>query len=330
MLRSVLRAVLPLTLATLAMGSLPAMAQEINFGLISTESTAHLKADWQPILDDLSKKTGYKINAFFASDYAGVIEAMRFGKVQVAWMGNKSGMEAVDRANAEVFGQAVYADGSPGYWSILLTHKDSSVKTLDDVLKKPKTWNYGAGDPNSTSGSLVPGYYLFALNDIDPKTHFKTARSANHESNLLAALNKQVDVAICNTEVFDKFERREPEQAKNIRVLWKSPLIAADPMLWRIDLAADQKAKIKAFFMSYGRGAGAEGDRERALLGKLLLGPFKDSSNAQLIPFRQLELFKDRAKIVSDDNMDAASKQAKLADIDKKLAVLAVTIAAKQ
>ena len=68
------------SLAALALGiSLSgAMAQEINFGFISTEASQNLKADWQPLLDDLTQQTGLKVKAFFASDYAGIIEGMRF------------------------------------------------------------------------------------------------------------------------------------------------------------------------------------------------------------------------------------------------------------
>ena len=89
------------TLTALALGlSLTsAMAQDINFGFISTESSQNLKSDWQPLIDDMEKQTGLKVKAFFATDYAGIIEAMRFNKVQLAWMGNKSAMEAVDRSN---------------------------------------------------------------------------------------------------------------------------------------------------------------------------------------------------------------------------------------
>ena len=91
---------------------LPATAEptEINFGIISTESTQNLKTQWDPLLAEMAKKTGLKINPFFASDYAGIIEGMRFGKVQVAWYGNKSAMEAVDRADGEVFAQTVNPD----------------------------------------------------------------------------------------------------------------------------------------------------------------------------------------------------------------------------
>jgi phosphonate transport system substrate-binding protein len=63
------------------------------------------------------------VKPFFASDYAGVIEGMRFGKVQLAWYGNKSAMEAVDRANGEVFVQSVPVGGEPGYWSVVIVPK---------------------------------------------------------------------------------------------------------------------------------------------------------------------------------------------------------------
>ena len=84
----------------------------INFGIINTESSQNLKTDWEPFLADMSKKTGLNIKPFFASDYAGVIQAMRFKKVDLAWYGNKSAMEAVDRADGEVFAQTINDDGS--------------------------------------------------------------------------------------------------------------------------------------------------------------------------------------------------------------------------
>ena len=93
-------------LATLSMAvvfAAPVVAQEIpkeiNFGIISTESSQNLKKDWEVLLEDMQKRIGVKVNAFFAPDYAGIIEGIRFNKVQVAWYGNKSGMEAVDRSN---------------------------------------------------------------------------------------------------------------------------------------------------------------------------------------------------------------------------------------
>ncbi len=134
-------------LFTLAAPAAAEMPKEINFGIISTDSSAALRQRWQPVLDDMSKRVGVKVNAFFASDYAGVIEAMRFKKVDLAWFGNKSAIEAADRANGEVFVQTMAEDGA-GYNSLLITHRDSNIKSFDDVLKKGKDINFGIGDPN--------------------------------------------------------------------------------------------------------------------------------------------------------------------------------------
>lgn len=293
--------------------------REINFGIISTESSQHLKNDWQPVLDDMARKTGMKVNAFFASDYAGIIEAMRFNKVQVAWFGNKSAMEAVDRAEGEVFAQMVNAEGSQGYHSHLIVHKDSPLKSVDDVLKNSRSLSFGNGDPNSTSGFLVPGYYVFARNNVDPKTAFKVVRSANHETNALAVANKQVDVATNNSENLDKLKERQPDKHAELRVVWTSPLIPLDPLVVRKDLAPEAKQKVKDFFYGYGNG----GQQEKDNLMKLSkLSGFKPSTNAQLTPIRQLELFKDRNKVEADGGMAAGEKKARLADIDRKLADL--------
>ena len=307
-------------MAALPLAGLAQDLKEINFGIISTESSQNLKSDWQPVLDDMAKKLGMKVNGFFASDYAGIIEGMRFNKVQVAWFGNKSAMEAVDRASGEVFAQMINADGTLGYYSHLIVHKDSPIKSLDDMLKQGKNLSFGNGDPNSTSGFLVPGYYVFSQNNIDPKTFFKVSRGANHESNALAVANKQVDVATNNSENLDKIKDKLPGKFNDIRVIWTSPLIPSDPLVIRKDLSEPLKGKIKEFFYSYGKGSQQEKDN----LYKLSkLSSFKLSTNSQLIPIRQLELFKDRNKIDADASLAAADKQAKLADIDRQLAALA-------
>lgn len=297
-----------------------AQQKEISFGILSTESSQNLKQDWQPLLADMEKRTGLKVNAFFAPDYAGVIEAMRFNKVQVAWLGNKPGVEAVDRANGEVFAQVVNADGSIGYHAMVSVHKDSPYQTINDVLKNSAAINFGIGDPNSTSGFLVPSYYLFALNKVDPKTAFKNIRSANHEANIMAVVNKQVDAAVHSSDVLERVEKRLPEAAAKLRVVWKSPLIAGDPLVWRKDLDSDTQQRVKQFFLAYGKDADAA--RETAILNKLTLSGFRDSSNAQLTPTRQLELFREKTKLEADAGNNTPEKAARLDAINKKLSEL--------
>ena len=304
---------------TLLSASLMAAAQEINFGVISTDSASVQRERWEPLFRDMEKRTGLTIKAFYAPDYAGVVEAMRFNKVQVAWYGNKAAIDAVDRSNGEVFAQILRSDGSLGYYSLLITQKDSPYNNLNDVLKNSKSINFGIGDPGSTSGFLVPSYYVFAMNKVDPRTAFKTIRNASHGANIQAVLAKQVDVATNNTEETDKLEQTKPEMAKELKIIWKSPLIPNDPIVWRKDLDPAVKAKVKSFLISYGKT-----DADKEVMSKIYnYSGFKESTNDQLIPIRQLELYKDRVKIENDAQYSAEEKTRLLADIDKKLAALA-------
>ena len=294
-------------------------AQEINFGVIATDSASTQRERWEPFFADMAKKTGLTIKSFYAPDYAGVIEAMRFNKVQVAWMGNKAAMEAVDRSSGEVFAQVMYADGTFGYHGLLVAHKDSPYNNVDDVLKHSKGINFSIGDPNSTSGFLVPTFYVFAKNGVDHRTAFKTVRNASHGANLQAVLAKQVDVATNNTEDLTKLESSKPELASQVKVLWKSPLIPSDPFVWRKDLDPAVKAKLKSFVLGYAKTDPAE----KAILKNIYsYGGFRDSSNDQLIPIRQLELFRDRAKAESNDKLSPDERTRLLADIDRRLAAL--------
>jgi phosphonate transport system substrate-binding protein len=304
-------------------GAQVAQAEEmkaLNFGIISTESSQNLRTVWEPFLADMSEDLGMEVKPFFASDYAGIIQAMRFDKVDVAWHGNKSAMEAVDRAGGEIFAQTVDVSGNPGYWSLLIAHKDNdAINSVEDMLAQADKLAFGNGDPNSTSGFLVPGYYVFAKNGVDPKKAFKRMTNASHESNLLAVANGQVDVATNNTLNLARFKVTHPDKYDQVKVIWKSPLIPSDPIVWRKNLPESAKSKIYDFFMSYGATGDAE---ELAVLEDLQWAPFKPSSDDQLLPIRQLSLFKQRASIANDDGLSADEKDAKLREIDDKLAAL--------
>ncbi|HGT7883320.1 TPA: phosphonate ABC transporter substrate-binding protein [Escherichia coli] len=292
----------------------PAHAEEqekaLNFGIISTESQQNLKPQWTPFLQDMEKKLGVKVNAFFAPDYAGIIQGMRFNKVDIAWYGNLS---AVDRANGQVFAQTVAADGSPGYWSVLIVNKDSPINNLNDLLAKRKDLTFGNGDPNSTSGFLVPGYYVFAKNNISA-SDFKRTVNAGHETNALAVANKQVDVATNNTENLDKLKTSAPEKLKELKVIWKSPLIPGDPIVWRKNLSETTKDKIYDFFMNYGKTP-----EEKAVLERLGWAPFRASSDLQLVPIRQLALFKEMQGVKSNKGLNEQDKLAKTSAIQAQL-----------
>jgi phosphonate transport system substrate-binding protein len=309
---------LRLLLATLGLASALATAQEINFGVISTDRSAAIKSLWDPFLEDMGKSIGMKVNGFFATDYTGIIEAQRFNKIQVAWYGNKSAIEAVDRANGEVFAQFIDLHGTPGYYSYIIAHRDSPLNNLEDMFKNGKSLSFGSGDPQSTSGTLVPGYYVFTQRGVEAKDVFKVVRPASHGVNLLAVLNKQVDVATNNSEELDKLQLKDPAKRAEVKILWTSPLIPRDPLVWRKDLPEDVKARIRKFVTTYGKD-----DREKEILkGMQQIAGFRESSNLQLVPIRQLELARERGKVAGDTTLSDAEKATKTRDIDAKLAEL--------
>ncbi|WP_028025693.1 phosphonate ABC transporter substrate-binding protein [Enterovibrio calviensis] len=289
----------------------------LNFGIISTESQQNLKSVWDPFLDDMSKKMGLEVKAYFAPDYAGIIQAMRFNKVDVAWFGNKSAMEAVDRSGGEIFAQTVDSEGNPGYWSLLVAHKDSPINSVEDMIASRSELAFGNGDPNSTSGFLVPSYYVFAKNNIQP-TDFKRTLNSSHEVNLFAVFNQQVDVATNNTENLRRFERTNPEKFKDIKIIWQSPLIPSDPIVWRKNLPENVKGDIYSFFMNYGTTGDA---KEVAILKALDWAPFKPSSDLQLLPIRQLALYKQLNGLSNQDKL-SDEQAAELVNIKSTLAAL--------
>ncbi|HBP0352249.1 phosphonate ABC transporter substrate-binding protein [Pseudomonas aeruginosa] len=318
-----------LAASALLAGSLAGMAHAdqpvINFGIISTESSQNLKSIWEPFLKDMSQQTGCQVKAFFAPDYAGIIQGMRFDKVDIAWYGNKAAMEAVDRAHGEIFAQTVAASGAPGYWSLLIANKDSKIDSVEDMLANAKSLTFGNGDPNSTSGYLVPGYYVFAKNNVDPVKAFKRTLNSSHEVNALAVANKQVDVATFNTEGMERLELTQPEKARQLKVIWKSPLIPGDPLVWRNNLSDEQKNKLRDFFFKYGANA-----EQKKVLADLQWSKFQPSDDDQLLPIRQLELFKQRTDVANNANLGAEEKAAKLKALDEELAKLEKRMAERE
>ncbi|HCF0988481.1 TPA: phosphonate ABC transporter substrate-binding protein [Pseudomonas aeruginosa] len=318
-----------LAASALLAGSLAGMAHAdqpvINFGIISTESSQNLKSIWEPFLKDMSQQTGYQVKAFFAPDYAGIIQGMRFDKVDIAWYGNKAAMEAVDRAHGEIFAQTVAASGAPGYWSLLIANKDSKIDSVEDMLANAKSLTFGNGDPNSTSGYLVPGYYVFAKNNVDPVKAFKRTLNSSHEVNALAVANKQVDVATFNAEGMERLELTQPEKARQLKVIWKSPLIPGDPLVWRNNLSDEQKNKLRDFFFKYGANA-----EQKKVLADLQWSKFQPSDDDQLLPIRQLELFKQRTDVANNANLGAEEKAAKLKALDEELAKLEKRMAERE
>lgn len=308
---------LPASLLVLlaCLAAAPASAREspLVMGIISTESSSQLRKGFDPFVEVLSRKIGMPLKAYFATDYAGVIEALRFNKAQIAWVGNKSAIEAVDRAGAEVFAQITKADGDQGYHSVMVVRKDSPWDSIDELLREASSLTFGNGDPNSTSGYLIPSYYLWSPRGIDPNRHFKRSRHANHEVNCVSVAMGMVDFAAANDEALERFSQSRPKLAERLRVIWQSPRIPNDPIVWRSDLPAELKSRIRKAFMEFGR-SGPEAEKELEILANIQdgWGPFEPSDNQQLLPIREIALESEIQAVRNSPLLGDKAKQERL------------------
>jgi phosphonate transport system substrate-binding protein len=265
-----------------------AAPKELTFSILSAENQASMEPLWQPLLDDMSAQVGVKVKPYFASNYTSLVEAMRFNQVQVGWFSASPALEAVNRANADVLGRVIDAGGDATYKSVLIVKKGSGI-TLDKVLACGKTYSFGLGDAQSTSGTLAPLAYLFAPKGIEPAACFKAVRSASHQANFFSVANGVLDVATNNT-VGLLFARREnPAMADKVEVIWTSPPLPESSILARKDLDPAIKEKIRQFFLTYGTGTGPTADKQRAVLKGLAYGGFKPADNSYLDPVREME-----------------------------------------
>lgn len=291
---------------------------EINFGVLSTESQSNQKPIWEPFAAAMSKEVGVPIKPFYVTQYAAVVEAMRFGKVQAAWMGGKTYIEAAKVADAEAFAQVVSADGNKGYYSHLIANKNNPITEAAKavggdkyVIENAAKLTFAFNDPNSTSGFLVPSYYIFTQNNVDPKKAFKRLIFAgSHEACAMAVANNQVDVAAVSNEALSRLERTNPTARQKIEIIWQSPLIPGDPIVYRSDLPGDIKQKLQNFFYNY---------KDAEVLAPFEIAGFVKAEDKEWHTIRELEIAKKIQEIQAKENISESEKQQQIAELQKQL-----------
>lgn len=327
MIRRLLALSALLVLAGCGKSQAPAPAakpQALTFSIVSTENPQTQMQEWGPFLQEMEKAVGVPVKPFFGSNYTAAIEAMRFKQSDLGWFTNNSGLEAVRRAGGEVFARTSKPNGPDGYQAVIIVQKGHGL-TLEKLLKCDRTLNFGMGDAKSTSGTLAPMAYLFSPRGIEPAKCFKTVRSANAESNLFAVGSGVLDAATDNTNSMSRMAALDTPIARktlaNLDVIWRSPTIPEDPMIWRADLDPAMKAKISQFIFSYGVGDTPEARRQREILARIQIGPFKKADNSHLISVREIEAIGQLTEAKGKGDAAAQARaQAALDEIKKEKA----------
>ncbi len=262
---------------------------EITFSVLSVEKSQKLDQLWAPIFADMEKQTGLKVKPFYSSNYTSLIEAMRFNQTQAGFFSSASGLEAVNRGSGEVFARTFDPSGTDGYKSVIIVPSSSKIQTVQDLLKCDKTLNFGIGDKKSTSGTLAPMTYVFIPANKKPEDCFKTVISANHQANLFAVANGKLDAATNNSTAIGLSKGRGEGVVDKIRVIWESPTLPEDPIVWRKDLDPVVKEKLRQFFLTYAQGDTPEAEQQRGYLKKLSIGGFKPADDSHLLVVREME-----------------------------------------
>jgi phosphonate transport system substrate-binding protein len=173
--------------------------------------------------------------------------------------------------------------------------------------------------------------YVFIPAGVKPENCFKTVLSASHDANLLAVANHKLDASTNNTTALRLNAYKGSAQAKKVRVIWESPTLPEDPIVWRKDLDPAVKEKLRQFFLTYGQGDTPEAAQQRTNLERLSMGGFKPADNTHLLVVREMEALEglglakesgDQAKIVAaQKNLDGIKAERVAAEGKAGLAV---------
>ena len=178
-----------------------------------------------------------------ANDYNGVIEAMRSGKIDIAYFGPFSYVLASQLANAEAFAIPVTKKtGQSSYHSIIITKKDKGLSTVPQLQGK----TFAFVDPSSASGHLFPKAGLKG-EGIDTDKYFsRVIFSGSHDASIMAVANGKVDAAAVADPIFSNAVTKGLVKAEDFQVVWRSQAIPESPMAWRKSLDAATKQKVAA------------------------------------------------------------------------------------
>ena len=216
-MKNLTRLTFALSLSIAAFGAL-AQANVLRVSAIPDEAPTELQRKFTPLGDYLKKETGMDVIFTPVTDYAAVVEGLATNKIDMAWLGGFTFVQARIRSNGGVVPIVQRAEDEV-FTSKFIVPIDSTAKTLVDL--KGKTFAFGA--PSSTSGSLMPRYFLLQAG-IDPEKDFKTvAFSGAHDATVAFVAASRVEAGVLNASVWEKLVESKNPNAAKVRVLATTP-----------------------------------------------------------------------------------------------------------
>ena len=223
----------------------------INYGVISVETAVDTLKSQKAFVEYASKELGVKFKLFTAAEYAGIVNGLAAGQVQVGWLGASSYASTyMDCKCVEPIAGAQNLQGGMGYNSVLIVKSDSPYKKYEDL--KGKT--VARGEPHSTSGWLIPTV-AWAERGTPIDKYYNAPLSGGHQQTIVGVLNGTFDGGFTWTTMGDGFGaiRKMIDKVlldrKAIRVIWTSSLVPTPPVTIQKNLPIAMKADLVKLFL---------------------------------------------------------------------------------
>ncbi len=232
--------------ALAAIGALPLAAQAeevLRVSAIPDEAPTELQRKFAPLGAYLEAETGMKVSFVPVTDYAAVVEALATRKIDMAWLGGFTFVQASIRTKGTAVPLVQRAEDAK-FTSKFITASEG-IKGFADL--KGKTFAFGA--PSSTSGHLMPRYFL-GQEGINPDRDFKnTAFSGAHDATVAFVQAGKVDAGVLNASVWDKLVEQKKVDTTKVRVFATTPPYFDYNWAVRGDLDPKLQARLRDAFL---------------------------------------------------------------------------------
>ena len=211
---------------------------------IPDESPTELARKFAPLGKYLEKELGVKVEWTPVTDYAAAVEALANKKVELAWFGGFTFVQANVRSGGKVV-PLVQREEDEKFRSVFITDTQSGIRKLEDL--KGKTLSFGSA--SSTSGHLMPRSFLLAAK-INPDTDLKRISfSGAHDATVAAVASGKVDAGALNISVWEKLVAEKKVDTGTVKVFFITPPYYDYNWSVHADLPAATKEKLKAAFL---------------------------------------------------------------------------------
>ena len=241
-----------LTCALVAFGGLSHAQQVFRVTAIPDESPTELARKAAPLMKYLESKLGVKVEYTPVTDYAASVEALVNRKVDMAWFGGFTFVQANVRSKGKVVPIAQRAEDEK-FRSVFIT-SDPSIKSLADLKGKDVSF----GSQSSTSGHLMPRSFLLQAGLNPDKDFRRVAFSGAHDATIAAVASGKVQAGALNISVWEKFVNDKKVDTNRVRVFYTTPPYFDYNWTVHADMPAAQREKLTQALLALSRDT-AEG-----------------------------------------------------------------------